>query len=251
VKSPIRTEDTSDHGLAIKEIYGFSIFGYSRVPFPTVYEPMFLFLEEIMQTLKCAAHAGGLSVKNLDSIPSIGSPAQGDPYTVNRVGLSGGTFYDLDGEFYCDGDSVFFPLVRTPLLGANATDFSELVEYDALAVMIGASPDTDAKMSALYTTPFPGHENWLQELTHVYDVVILTAGDADFVQAWARDPGKFALLENAIAVVEKAIMASEWYQQHEPELVWDGEFGMCYRLPNEAQADNRSISPEGSPPPLS
>ncbi|MCW3099804.1 MAG: hypothetical protein JWL77_5422 [Chthonomonadaceae bacterium] len=141
MKSPIRTEDTSRYGLCVKEIYGFSIFGYNRVPIPLVNEPIIMFLQEIAQTLNCAAHTGGLAVKNLDTIPTTGSPAQGDLYTVNRVGLSGALFYDLNGEFYCDCNFVFFPLVRTPLLGAKIEDFSELIGYDALALMIGASAE--------------------------------------------------------------------------------------------------------------
>ena len=94
-------------------------------------------------------------------------------------------------------------------------------------------------MRALYRAPFPGHEDWLKELTNLYDVVLLTGGDADYVEAWARDPDKFSLLDNAIEVVESAIMASSWYRQNEPELIWDGDLGLCYRLP---MADADEIS---------
>jgi hypothetical protein len=231
MKLPIRTEDLNREGLPVKEIYGFSIFGYNKVPIPQADDPMILFLQHIAQTLPCAAHAGGLSVKNLDTIPTSVSPLHSDPYLANRVGLSCAEFYDLDGEFYCDGDSVFFPQVRNPLLGAKIEDFSELIEYDALALMIGASDDTTREMTALYSAPFPGHANWIRELTRIYDVVLLTGGDADFVKAVARDAEKFTVLERSIEIVQNAILASEWYRQHEPELLWDGEYGMCYQTP--------------------
>ena len=233
MKKVIRIEDTAEYGISVRKIFGFSIFGYNRVTIPLADEPILRFLQSTMHRLSCSAHIGPIGFGGLEAMEIFGPPKDENRYTFNRVGLSGRHFYSLDGEFHSDHDACFFSHVRTSFLGAEADDFYDIIGYDALALMIGASPETEAEQNALFTTVFPGHETWLRKLTAIYDVVVLTGADADFIVAWARTPEMFAVLDESIMVAENTIRNSKWYQQHEQELVWDGEFGMCYVIPEK------------------
>ena len=231
MKNPMRTFDKSKFGLAVRDIYGFNVFGNNRVKRALEEEPLTMFLHHIARSFPCAAHVGGIGLPIGGGPTTLGPSTPEHFYTQNRVGLSGALFYDQDGKFYCDRDSCFFPQVRTPSLGADDEDFSALVSYDALALMLGATLEKANEMSARYNAPFPGHEKWLEVLTGVYDVVLLTGGDAGYVEAWAREPEKFGVLDQTIALIGESITASDWYRQNESELIWDATYGLCYVLP--------------------
>lgn len=230
-KNPIQSQDTSEYGLVFRSIFGFGIFAYNHVKLPPIDRPIVRFFQDVIQRLPCSAHVGPIGLGGGTATEIFGPSAPDNMYMSNRVGLSGRQFYSLDGEYYTNLDGCFFPRARTPFLGADAEDFYEIIGHDALALMIGSSPEADKEMSSLYKAPFPGHENWLKALTRIYDVVVLTGADADFIVACARTSEHFSLLEESTAVIKRMIISTEWYQQHEPELVWDGEFGMCYIVP--------------------
>jgi hypothetical protein len=230
--SPIQIQRTTRYGLAQQNIFGFALFGYNKVDIPFLQEPISIFLEQVVAEFPCSAHVGTRPYGGWTTEQFFGKPGEARDYIPNRYGISSGVeFYDLDGEYYNKNDACFFPAITSPQLGLSEEDYEQCILEDALIVLVGRTEETLQRMPDLLKMPFPGHEEWMHTLASLYSIIIRTGGDGDFVSAYAQDETHFEKLEGAIAASRAVIESSEWYQHHREQLVWDGEYGMCLRLP--------------------
>lgn len=102
-----------------------------------------------------------------------------------------------------------------------------MIAAHGLVLYVGPSPTALRAMTALLNAPFPGSEQWLQETSRLFPLVVMTGHDGDYFDAYARDAAGLGLLEPALARADALVQASVWFQEHEDKLKWDKEYNLC------------------------
>jgi hypothetical protein len=230
----IRTNDDTEHGLPQRYILGMDIFrGITGIPF----DPRIMFLKALSEQVSCSAHVGSLALTDIVDTPEelFGPPRSALPYSHTRISFDG-KFYDL-GD-YPSLDALFFPLINATFWEAHTSDEDNaagdelryLIRCHGLAMYVGGSSSAPDAMTSLLSAPFPGVEQWLQEATRLYSLVVVIGHDGGHFEAYARDEASFNLMDAAISLAETAIRSSAWFLENEHTLVWD-ELNLCLRLP--------------------
>jgi len=230
--SPIQIERSIRYGLVCQDIFGLDIFICNKVDIPFVQEPISIFLKKVVSEFPCSAHVGTRPFGGRTTQQFFGKPGEERDYIPNRYGISSGVeFYDLDGEYYNPNDAAFFPVITSPQLGLSEKYYERCILEDAIIVLVGRTAETLQRMPGLLKMPFPGNEEWMQTLASLYSIILTTGSDGLEISAYAQDAAHFDKLDGAIAASKAVIESSDWYQSHKDKLVWDGEYGMCLRLP--------------------
>jgi hypothetical protein len=233
MQSIIRTSDRSESGLARRDIFGLNLFGANGVEVTADGDPRIVFFRALSALSVCSAHTGNLL--DLAETPQelFGPPHGENAYMLARTGVYGGTFYDADE--WATFPACFFPQVkdrfwevRTP---EGRSGIDEALDWDALALYVGAREESSAHAQSLLRQPFPGHESWLRQVSSLYRLIVLTARGGLYFHVYSNDASNFDLLTPATEKAVEAIRSHEWYQAHSAKLVWDDEFETGLELP--------------------
>ncbi|MCA1636712.1 MAG: hypothetical protein LC802_24365 [Acidobacteria bacterium] len=233
MQSIIRTKDEVAFGLAHRYVYGLNIFFSNGVKIAIGSDPRVIFLKTLIASNACSAHTGNLLDVADTPRELFGLPEGEHAYSLSRTGVYDGTFYDV--EKWDTFPACFFPRVKESFLEVR-TLYGEpgiegMLSWDALALYVGAAEEATERMQRLIQQPFPGHENWLRQVSSLHQLIILTGDDGWDFYAYTQDASNFALLTPAITKVVEAIESHDWYQAHASSLVWDDKDGMCLLLP--------------------
>lgn len=228
---------TTEDGLFHCYVHGLNIFAANGLRVPALSDPRIVFLKALSEQVPCAAHVGSLAMKDLVDAPEelFGPPREELPYTRTRISFHDG-FYDLN-QYPC-WDACFFPQVTPAFWEARLPEeerrdehawagLDYLIALHGLALYVGASPSALDAMAALLNAPFSGSEQWLQETSRLFPLVVMMGHDGDYFDAYARDAASLGLLEPALARAHDLIQSSAWFQEHEEKLEWDEEYNLC------------------------
>jgi hypothetical protein len=233
MQSIIRTSDRSEYGLARRDIFGLNFFAANGVEVTAAGDPRIVFFRTLSALSVCSAHTGNLL--DLADTPQelFGPPLGENGYVLARTGVYKGTFYDADE--WTTFPACFFPQVKDGFWEAQTREgqstIDETLDWDALALYVGANKEPLTHMQPLLRQPFPGHESWLRQVLSLYRLIVLTASASLYFHAYSNDASNFDLLTPATEKAVEAIRSHEWYQAHSAKLVWDDEFETGLELP--------------------
>ena len=229
----IRTKDETEFGLALRYVFGLNIFAANGVEVSTDDDPRVIFLRTLCEQHDCSAHTGNL-LDVADDPQELFGPADGkNSYVLVRTGVYKGSFYDADG--WATFPACFFPLIRDNFWEMQASVggsvIEEMLDWDALALYVSPCREATAQIRSLIERPFSSHEGWLQQVSKLYQLVVLTISSGWYIEVYSQDTSSFALLGESLKKAVEAIKAHSWYKAHSTELIWDSEYEMCLLLP--------------------
>jgi hypothetical protein len=229
----VKTEDREEFGLSRRDIFGLNIIAANGVATATEDDPRVVFLRELSARHVCSAHTGNLY--DLADTPEeiFGRLVGKDVGSPVRVSVNGGTFYDA--ARWATFPACFFPVVSEQFWSSRApegdADISDLLRLDALALYVEPINGAVNEMRSGLNQPFTSHETWLQTVSSLYQLVLLTGADGWYFSAYSRDARYFDSLSLPLNEAIKAIERNIWYQQHAASLIWDDEHEGCLLLP--------------------
>ncbi len=220
-------------GLSLRIVYGLNIFVANKVAKKAVEDPRVVFLRALSQQMSCSAHLGSGALEDIvSSIKDLSICRDEQACISTNIALYGGEFYSSDDTIL---PSYFVRNVDESLWVAKTENGTSVIDYlyrcDALALYAGSHTESQAKMQILLGASFIDNENWMQKLSELYSLVILSGYDGWHFNVFSKEPSNFDLLSNALDDTIKYVEASDWYSQNAPELQWDQEEDSCLKLP--------------------
>ena len=100
---------------------------------------------------------------------------------------------------------------------------------DALAVYVDANPETIGNIASLLKGEIHSHAQWLEAMTRLYALVVLTGSDGWCFEIYTSVPANFDLLAAPLSKAMAVIEESSWYKEHEGSLEWDGDPDNCLK----------------------
>lgn len=241
MKEIIRLQVDNEFDLVHLSIYGLNIFEHNELSVSPDEDPRLSFLSLISKAYPCSACVGYLSLKDHTDNPIdlFGPPEGKTPYIRVPIGLYGGTFYDL--VTYPTEPACFFPIIGNDFWKAKVTgdqaDLTTIIYDDALAVYVGTDLGSQQKIAKASSEPFVGEADWLQLLSQLCSVIILSAGDGMSVEVFTKDLTHLDLLYSALDETTAKISQSDWYKTHRDDLAWNFD-DMCLNYTSNLPLDS-------------
>jgi hypothetical protein len=226
----VRLEDSQEGGLARRAVLGLNALEYNVVDIPADQDPRVAFLARCATYAKGSVVIGGLAVADRISDPA-------DLFGILKFdtvvgGLHGGRFYSLarypagPAYLFHDVDQSFFDALSRR---RQEDDLMALIHDDALALLLSdCTPDMDA-LRTVIEGGSADEFDYLRDLADRCRVVILTSGDGQSFEAFARDAGSLALMDRPLDAAIDVIENTSWYAQNRDRLAWDDLDG-CFVL---------------------
>lgn len=230
----VKVTDIDQPDLACRAIYGLNIFAANGVHVSTAEDPRIIFLNSLSEQKASSAFVGYLSLKDLVDDPAelFGQGNAGVTYHRIRLGLYAGTFYDID--VYPTDDGCFFPVVSGAFWQSVAhdgySDIRSILQHDALSLFVDKAIGAEAKFDGSLFPGFSGEAQWLQFLTSIYSLVVVSGGDGMDFTVYSQNVEKFIVIDEAVVIATEAISSSKWYDEHQNQLAWDDEYAGCLKI---------------------
>jgi hypothetical protein len=220
----IRLKDIAKNEIYIRYIFGLDIFRVNKVNRSKNLEVSFL--EFLSQETLVSAHTG--SLHDIADSPEelFGLPNEAVYYEEVDVGVFGGSFYSVNDWFLFP--PCFFPKVDEPFWkirnGLIKTNLEKIFSWDALSIY--ANPKTEDyadSMKSVFEMKFDSSDDWIKKVLEVYHLIIVSAGDANFLKVYAKSSADFDVINNPLKKVERLINSDNWYNKNKENLVWNSE----------------------------
>lgn len=211
----IQTKDSLQHGMSVRSLFGLNVFTANDVPLAAEQDPRYIFLQSLSQQVPSSAHAGSLAFEGDAPLEFFGLTEQ--TFIQAPIGIYGSTFY------YSETEPVgcFFPDARDIYRGRQAKNLQYLVTCDALAIYVEPVLSAGDKMRNLLNKSIENSQEWLQQMTHLYSIVLFSHADGWHFTAYSRESASFQLLDTPLQQAQSAIETSPWYMQNKARLRWN------------------------------
>jgi hypothetical protein len=216
-----RLQARQDHP-GLWEVLGLNIFDYNEPPGVDQFLPMKEWLSFLLGEEPAAVLVGGCAIQD------IGWPHLPNPIRVDTTILAG-EFYSFSKESQNKIPGVLYPQIDRTQLFAEL--IGEYLRYDAVAIMARVR---DQQMLTSVLNDFTNEDSVRMEILKLADWMVLTQGDAQFLQSWSLIPQAEAEILRCCDVADQAVRNVPWFKKVMPQLHWlDSE--LCYGLPRPSR----------------
>lgn len=236
----IRKQDTFLSNVWVRHVHGLNIFSANGIKVSAHEDPRLVVLKDFADAHTSSIHIGSIGLKDLvDSPEELFGPSTGsDNYFKVGAGVKEGIYYfDVHDDSNC-----FFPIAsdnfwEVPMSVDDAGELQYLIECGSIALYSGFTDAVTSEGRRLLndstvwaTNPLPSQAEWVQRLTEVWNVVVVTGHDGTELVVYTRSPDQLDLLSLSIKKASDLIAESSWYKQNQYALTWDSENEKCLIL---------------------
>lgn len=199
-------------------VLGLNLLASNKVPEVDHLMPFKVWLETMVGSEDVGVIQGGISIEYEGEWPNLPGVYWREIDTTLYAG-----WFESSRTHQHWFPGIYYPCVTRDHLVSGL--MGVYLHYDTLAILSSAQ-DLELIVNAL--DPFPGEDEVLRRLRELTRWVILSKGDAQYLEIWSRSPTIQTDIERACETTDNAVKRLPWFQQVMQQLNWS-HAELCYK----------------------